>query len=229
MNCRTHEHRHFERTLRSTDTIPGPRLAEGRLSKQRLLARRRTWRARTSDRWTFARDERRARRGPPPRILADEPIRERGGEEARRLASTWASSEMKRGGRPERGVNAVSPRRPGINGVYGRDLAERRAPTAAYDPRRGGKEGGSREPTARPSPRRSLREREGLRDRRVVVVYSRGEATVGDTERVSVRASIPRLVPRGRARVRRRGGTNERTNKREREDTALLVDVLFSP
>ena len=31
MNCRTHEHRHFERTLRSTDTIPGPRLAEGRL------------------------------------------------------------------------------------------------------------------------------------------------------------------------------------------------------
>lgn len=30
MNCRTHEHRHFERTLRSTDTIPGPRLAEGR-------------------------------------------------------------------------------------------------------------------------------------------------------------------------------------------------------
>lgn len=29
MNCRTHEHRHFERTLRSTDTIPGPRLAEG--------------------------------------------------------------------------------------------------------------------------------------------------------------------------------------------------------
>ena len=30
VNCRTHEHRHFERTLRSTDTIPGPRLAEGR-------------------------------------------------------------------------------------------------------------------------------------------------------------------------------------------------------
>ena len=32
MNCRTHEHRHFERTLRSTDTIPGPRLAEGRFT-----------------------------------------------------------------------------------------------------------------------------------------------------------------------------------------------------
>jgi len=33
VNCRTHEHRHFERTLRSTDTIPGPRLAEGRSNK----------------------------------------------------------------------------------------------------------------------------------------------------------------------------------------------------
>lgn len=38
MNCRTHEHRHFERTLRSTDTIPGPRLAEGRFSTRILLA-----------------------------------------------------------------------------------------------------------------------------------------------------------------------------------------------
>lgn len=38
MNCRTHEHRHFERTLRSTDTIPGPRLAEGRFSTSKLLA-----------------------------------------------------------------------------------------------------------------------------------------------------------------------------------------------
>lgn len=38
MNCRTHEHRHFERTLRSTDPIPGPRLAEGRTkNKTRLL------------------------------------------------------------------------------------------------------------------------------------------------------------------------------------------------
>jgi hypothetical protein len=34
VNCRTHEHRHFERTLRSSDTIPGPRLAEGRSIKQ---------------------------------------------------------------------------------------------------------------------------------------------------------------------------------------------------
>lgn len=31
MNCRTHEHRHFERTLRSWDSIPGPLLAEGRI------------------------------------------------------------------------------------------------------------------------------------------------------------------------------------------------------
>lgn len=31
MNCRTHEHRHFERTLRSPDTVPGPLLAEGRV------------------------------------------------------------------------------------------------------------------------------------------------------------------------------------------------------
>lgn len=30
MNCRIHEHRHFERTLRSLDTVPGPFLAEGR-------------------------------------------------------------------------------------------------------------------------------------------------------------------------------------------------------
>lgn len=30
VNCRTHEHRHFERTLRSLDTVPGPLLAEGR-------------------------------------------------------------------------------------------------------------------------------------------------------------------------------------------------------
>lgn len=30
MNCRTHEHRHFERTLRSLDTVPRPLLAEGR-------------------------------------------------------------------------------------------------------------------------------------------------------------------------------------------------------
>lgn len=37
MNCRTHEHRHFERTLRSTDPIPGPRLAEGRLLIKKLL------------------------------------------------------------------------------------------------------------------------------------------------------------------------------------------------
>lgn len=35
MNCRTHEHRHFERTLRSSDTVPGPRLAEGRLSNKK--------------------------------------------------------------------------------------------------------------------------------------------------------------------------------------------------
>ena len=30
VNCRTHEHRHFERTLRSMDTISGSGLAEGR-------------------------------------------------------------------------------------------------------------------------------------------------------------------------------------------------------
>lgn len=41
MNCRTHEHRHFERTLRSTDPIPGPRLDEGRsTNKTRLLCSR---------------------------------------------------------------------------------------------------------------------------------------------------------------------------------------------
>lgn len=34
MNCRTHEHRRFERTLRSSDTVPGPRLAEGRINYQ---------------------------------------------------------------------------------------------------------------------------------------------------------------------------------------------------
>ena len=32
MNCRTLEHRHFERTLRSSDTVPGPLLAEGRFN-----------------------------------------------------------------------------------------------------------------------------------------------------------------------------------------------------
>lgn len=32
VNCRTHEHRHFERTLRSLDTVPGPLLAEGRFN-----------------------------------------------------------------------------------------------------------------------------------------------------------------------------------------------------
>lgn len=38
VNCRTHEHRHFERTLRSTEMSPGPRLAEGRSkNKTRLL------------------------------------------------------------------------------------------------------------------------------------------------------------------------------------------------
>lgn len=37
VNCRTHEHRHFERTLRSTDPIPGPHLAEGRLLYKKLL------------------------------------------------------------------------------------------------------------------------------------------------------------------------------------------------
>lgn len=31
MNCRTHEHRHFERTLRSSDTVPGPLPSEGRV------------------------------------------------------------------------------------------------------------------------------------------------------------------------------------------------------
>lgn len=40
MNCRTHEHRHFERTLRSTDTIPGPRLAEGRFSTRHTACAR---------------------------------------------------------------------------------------------------------------------------------------------------------------------------------------------
>ena len=40
MNCRTHEHRHFERILRSTDIIPGPRLAEGRFIITRLLVLR---------------------------------------------------------------------------------------------------------------------------------------------------------------------------------------------
>lgn len=39
VNCRTHEHRHFERTLRSTDTIPGPRLAEGRFKYNKQTAR----------------------------------------------------------------------------------------------------------------------------------------------------------------------------------------------
>jgi hypothetical protein len=30
VNCRTHEHRHFERTLRVSDSVRNPRLAEGR-------------------------------------------------------------------------------------------------------------------------------------------------------------------------------------------------------
>lgn len=37
VNCRTHEHRHFERTLRSTELSPGPRLAEGRSIKTTRL------------------------------------------------------------------------------------------------------------------------------------------------------------------------------------------------
>lgn len=37
VNCRTHEHRHFERTLRSWDTIPGPLLTEGRANNQDCL------------------------------------------------------------------------------------------------------------------------------------------------------------------------------------------------
>lgn len=49
MNCRTHEHRHFERTLRSTDTIPGPRLAEGRFSTPKLLAPEKRARPRRGD------------------------------------------------------------------------------------------------------------------------------------------------------------------------------------
>lgn len=32
MNCRTHEHRHFERTLRVSDFIRYPHLAEGRIT-----------------------------------------------------------------------------------------------------------------------------------------------------------------------------------------------------
>jgi len=40
LNCRTHEHRHFERTLLSTETIPGPRLAEGRFGKLKTACAR---------------------------------------------------------------------------------------------------------------------------------------------------------------------------------------------
>lgn len=32
VNCRTHEHRQFERTLRSLDPVPGPLLTEGRFN-----------------------------------------------------------------------------------------------------------------------------------------------------------------------------------------------------
>jgi hypothetical protein len=32
VNCRTHEHRHFERTLRVSDSIRYPHLAEGRIT-----------------------------------------------------------------------------------------------------------------------------------------------------------------------------------------------------
>lgn len=90
--------------------------------------------------------------------IADEPIHDEGGGEARRLAPPWASSEMNEED-DRRGVNAVSRRRrPGINGVpavISRSGA--RAPTAACTIRAGGKEeGGSREPTACPSPRSSL-------------------------------------------------------------------------
>lgn len=54
-----------------------------------------------------------------------------------------------------------------------------------------------------------------IRDRRVVVVYSRGE--VRETrKKVSTRLDFPRLVLRAvaRARVRRRGGTNEEGRER---------------
>lgn len=91
MNCRTHEHRHFERTLRSTDTIPGPRLAEGRFNKPKLLApplREKLRKRRTSDRWTFAR-ERDARVPPSPSQSSD--IGD-GFDEA--AALSLASSEM---------------------------------------------------------------------------------------------------------------------------------------
>lgn len=108
MNCRTHEHRHFERTLRSTDTIPGPRLAEGRFSTPKLLApllvsRERHARA-YERRWTLAEVARARLRlslsssrsvwfsspgeklSPPPR-----------GRRARESVSPpWASSEMTR-------------------------------------------------------------------------------------------------------------------------------------
>jgi hypothetical protein len=34
VNCRTHEHRHFERTLRVSDSVRNPRLAEGRMTNK---------------------------------------------------------------------------------------------------------------------------------------------------------------------------------------------------
>jgi hypothetical protein len=51
VNCRTHEHRHFERTLRVSDSVRYPHLAEGRedvktcRSRRALAARRgrRSW------------------------------------------------------------------------------------------------------------------------------------------------------------------------------------------
>lgn len=92
MNCRTHEHRHFERTLRSTDTIPGPRLAEGRFSTPKLLAPllvsflKRDTRARTSD---VGRSPRlRARDSNENSILL--------GERVSSVSPPWASSEMTR-------------------------------------------------------------------------------------------------------------------------------------
>jgi hypothetical protein len=40
VNCRTHEHRHFERTLRVSDSVRNPRLAEGRTTLESARTQR---------------------------------------------------------------------------------------------------------------------------------------------------------------------------------------------
>lgn len=114
--------------------------------------------------------------------------------------------------------------------MISRSGARARAPTAAYDPRR--RKGGwiARADRVSESTELPLEERGITRDRRVVVVYSRGEVRERETrKKVSPRlASIPHAssCAVARARVRRRGG--KRTiGERERTQLSLFDVSLF--